>query len=125
MRKRADEFSAAEVVAIGTGSRRYAAAFIEDEDFPFPVLLDSEAEAAGIVTTNTLGATTLLKPSQWVAGARAVAKGKTQRKTGPRPTQLGATFVIGTDGSILLEDREDYAGDHASLDDVLAAVAAG
>ncbi len=37
--------------------------------------------------------------------------------------QLGATVVIAPDGSILYEDREDFAGDHASIDDVLAAVA--
>lgn len=111
------------MVAIGTGSKRYAAAFIEDENFPFTVLLDSEAIAAGIVETNTMDLATTLKPSQWVAGARALAKGKVQRKTGARPFQLGATFVIGPDGSVLYEDREDHAGDHAPIDDVLTAVA--
>lgn len=111
------------MVAIGTGSKRYAAAFIEDERFPFPVLLDSEAVAAEIVTTNTFDASTILKPSQWLAGARALTRGKAQRKTGARPFQLGATFVIAPDGSVLYEDREDFAGDHAPIDDVLAAVA--
>ncbi len=111
------------MVAIGTGSKRYAAAFIEDEEFPFPVLLDSEAIAAEIVSTNTLDATSVLRPAQWLAGARALSQGKIQRKTGARPMQLGATVVIAPDGSILYEDREDFAGDHASIDDVLAAVA--
>lgn len=120
---RADDFRGAAVIAIGTGSKRYAAAFIEDEQFPFPVLLDSEAAAAEIVTTNAMDASTILKPSQWLAGARALTRGKVQRKTGARPFQLGATFVIAPDGSVLYEDREDFAGDHASIDDVLAAVA--
>jgi peroxiredoxin len=122
VRARAEDLAGAEVVAIGTGSKRYAAAFIEDESFPFPVLLDSEATAAGIVETNKMDVTTVLKPVQWVAGARALAKGKVQRKTGARPFQLGATFVIGPDGSILYEDREDHAGDHAPIDEVVAAV---
>ena len=36
--------------------------------------------------------------------------------------QLGATIVIAPDGTILYEDYEDYAGDHADIDEVIAAL---
>ena len=104
-------------MAIGTGSTRYAAAFIEDEHFPFPVLIDPEGEAARIVETNALGAAAMLRPAQWVAGARGLLQGNMQKKTGARPFQLGTTFKVGAAGNLLYEDRENYAGDHASIDE--------
>jgi peroxiredoxin len=122
VRDRHDEFVAAGVgvTAIGTGGRRYAQAFIEDEQVPFPVLLDEDGAAADIVGTNSLGVGAMLKPSAYVAGLRSVTKGHRQRKTGRRPTQLGATLVIGPGDELLYEDHEDFAGDHADLDEVLA-----
>jgi len=124
VRDRYDEFvdAGVGVTAIGTGGKRYAAAFIKDEDVPFPVLLDEDGAAADIVGTKTLGVGTLLKPSSYVAGVRSLAKGHRQQKTGRRPTQLGATLVIGPGEELLYEDYEDFAGDHADIDDVLAAL---
>ena len=124
VRDRYDEFvdAGVGVTAIGTGGKRYAAAFIEDEHVPFPVLLDEDGAAADIVGTKTLGVGTLLKPSAYVAGVRSLAKGHRQHKTGRRPTQLGATLVIGPGDELLYEDYEDFAGDHADIDDVLAAL---
>lgn len=107
-------------MAIGTGGKRYAQAFIEDEQVPFDVLLDEDGSAAEIVGTNTLGAFDLVKPSQVMAGLKATAKGNRQRKTGRRPLQLGGTLVIGPGDELLYEDYEDFAGDHADLDEVLA-----
>lgn len=123
MRDREQEFVTAgvAVVAIGTGGRRYAKAFIEDEAFPFPVLLDEEGVAAAIVGTNSIGATTYLSPTAIGAGIKSFAKGNRQGKTGRRPLQLGATLVIGPGDELLYADFEDYAGDHADLDAVLAA----
>lgn len=110
------------VTAIGTGGKRYARSFIEDERVPFPVLLDEDGAAADIVGTKTLGVGTMLKPSAYVAGLRSVTRGHRQHKTGRRPTQLGATLVIGPGDQLLYEDYEDHAGDHADIDDVLAAL---
>ena len=89
---------------------------------PFPVLLDEDGVAADIVETKTLGVRAMLKPSAYLAGVRSVAKGHRQRKTGRRPTQLGATLVIGPGDELLYEDYEDFAGDHADIDEVLAAL---
>lgn len=111
------------MTAIGTGGRRYAKAFIEDESVPFEVLLDEDGDAARLVGTGTFTATTLLKPGQIRAGVRSLIGGNVQHNAGRRPFQLGATLVIGPGDELLYEDFEDYAGDHADLDEVLAAVA--
>lgn len=113
------------MTAIGTGGKRYAVAFIEDEQVPFPVLLDEDGSAAEIVGTSSLGVTAALRPSAYTAGLRSVAGGHRQHKTGRRPRQLGATLVLGPGDELLYEDYEDYAGDHANIDDVLAAISAG
>ena len=110
------------MTAIGTGGRRYAQAFIEDEGVPFPVLLDEDGTAAVIVGTNNIGATTLFKPSQIASGMRSFSAGHRQQKAGRRPMQLGATIVMGPGDEILFEDYEDHAGDHADLDAVIEAL---
>jgi peroxiredoxin len=109
------------VTAIGTGGKRYAKAFIEDEAFPFPVLLDEDGTAADIIETKTIGLTTYLSPTAVGAGLKSFARGHRQKKTGRRPLQLGATVVIGPGNELLYADYEDHAGDHADLDEVLVA----
>lgn len=109
------------VVAIGTGGKRYAKAFIEDENFPFPVLLDEDGIAAEIIQTRSIGAATFLSPRAMSSGVMAFVRGHRQKKTGRRPLQLGATLVIGPGDELFYSDYEDHAGDHADLDDVLAA----
>lgn len=89
---------------------------------PFPVLLDQDGVAAEIADTNTMTAKSLLSPRQIGAGIRSTLKGKRQRNPGRRPFQLGATFVIGPGNVLKYADYEDFAGDHADLDEVIAAV---
>lgn len=108
------------VTAIGTGGTRYAQAFIEDESVPFPVLLDDDGSAADIVEMNTLDAVSVLRPDSLLKGARTLARGNRQHKTGRRPTQLGATLILGPGDELLYIDKEAYPGDHADLDEVLA-----
>jgi hypothetical protein len=108
------------VTAIGTGGRQYARAFIEDETVPFAIVLDEEGLAADIVEMNSLGAKSLIRPDAWFAGAKSLAGGNRQHKTGRRPTQLGATLVMAPDDELLYLDKETFAGDHADISDVLA-----
>ena len=108
------------VTAIGTGGRRYAKAFIEDERVPFPVLLDEDGEAADIIATNRLNAFSLMRPDALLAGTRSLAGGNRQHDTGRRPTQLGATIVMGPNDELLYIDKESFAGDHADIDEVIA-----
>jgi hypothetical protein len=113
------------VTAIGTGGRRYAEAFVEDESVPFDVLLDEEGVAADIVELNSLGAAALIRPDAWLAGARSLAGGNRQHNTGRRPNQLGATLVMAPGDDLLYIDKESYAGDHADLDEVLVVLLEG
>lgn len=87
---------------------------------PFAVLLDEEGEAADIVEMNRLGAAALIRPDAWMAGAKSLVGGNRQHNTGRRPTQLGATIVMGPGDEILYIDKESFAGDHADLDEVVA-----
>ena len=122
MRHRYDEITkrGADVTAIGTGGRRMAQAFIEDEQVPFRVLLDEDGAAATIVGAKTIGASAALDVAQWTSATRALLAGHRQRKTGRRPFQLGGTLVVGPGDELRLMDLEDHAGDHTDLDEVLA-----
>ena len=110
------------MTAIGTGGKRYAKAFIEDERVPFPVLLDEDGQAAEIAGTRVLSGTTLVSPRQLRAGLRSTLKGHRQHNAGRRPFQLGATLVIGPSNELRYADFEDFAGDHADIDEVIAAI---
>lgn len=89
---------------------------------PFEVLLDEDGSAAEIVDTKTLSATSLLSPRQIKAGIRATVSGKRQHNAGRRPFQLGATLVIAPGNDLRYADFEDFAGDHADIDEVIAAI---
>lgn len=87
---------------------------------PFPVLLDEDGSAAEIAGTKRLGAGSLVSVDALSAGIRTFRAGHRQGKTGRRPFQLGATLVIGPGDHLRYADFEDYAGDHADLDEVLS-----
>jgi peroxiredoxin len=113
----------AEVVAVGTGSVRYAAAFVADEDVPFPVLVDDDARAAQAASVRRVGFFRLLTDGRSRPGAkRARAAGHRIHKAGRRVTQLGATFVIGPGQDVRYEHVDDHSADHAPIDEVLAAL---
>ena len=125
MRGRYDEIRkrGAEVVAVGTGSLRHAAAFVADESVPFPVLVDDDARAARAASVRRVGFFRLLTDRRSREGAkRARAAGHRIHKAGRRVTQLGATFVIGPGEQVRYEHVDDHSADHAPLDDVLAAL---
>jgi peroxiredoxin len=113
----------AEVVAIGTGSVRYAASFVADEDVPFPVLVDDESEAAHAASVKRVGFFRLLTDARSRPGAkRARAAGHRIHRAGKRVTQLGATFVVGPGAQVRYEHVDEHSADHAPLDEVLEAL---
>jgi peroxiredoxin len=113
----------AEVVAIGTGNVRYAAAFVADEDVPFPVLVDDDGRAARAASVRRVGFFRLLTDRRSRDGAkRARAGGHRIHKAGRRVNQLGATFVVGPGAQVRYEHVDDHSADHAPLDDMLAAL---
>lgn len=119
------EDAGAQLVAVGTGGRRYARAFIADHDIDFPVLLDRDAAAAQ-------AAEVVLRASSWqLLGAsnpkgwlRATLAGERIGKPGPRWQQLGATFVIDPGDEVVYAHVDETAQGHAPLDEVLDAIGA-
>jgi peroxiredoxin len=125
LRGRYDEITGrgAEVVAVGTGDVRYAAAFRDDEHIPFPVLVDDDAEAARAASIRRVGPLTLLFDPRSIGGARrAWRHGYRIHKSGKRVNQLGATFVIGPGPVVRYEHLDSHTADHAPLEAVLAAL---
>ena len=127
MRDRYEEIRArgADVVAVGTGDRRYAAAFTADEHVPFPVLVDDHADAARAASVRRVPLFRLMADRRsWAGTRRARAGGHRIHRAGKRVTQLGATFVIGPGPELRYAHIDDHSADHASLDDVLQALPA-
>jgi peroxiredoxin len=113
----------AELVAIGTGDARYARSFIDDEDIPFPVLLDEDGDAARAASVKKGSVLDLVGPRTVAGALKAAAAGHVQHRTGKRGSQLGATFVIGPGDQVRYEHIDGDVSDHAPLEDVLAALA--
>jgi hypothetical protein len=114
----------AEVVAIGTGDVRYAQAFVEQEQIPFLVLVDDAASAARAASIRKVNFAKLVGPGTWRATRKTWRDGYRIHKSGKRVNQLGATFVVGPGPVLHYEHLDDDSTDHASLDDVFAAMAA-
>ena len=110
-------------MAVGTGSVRYAAAFVADEDVPFPVLVDDDARAAHAASVRRVGFFRLLTDKRSRPGAKRARAGRHRiHKAGRRVTQLGATFVIGPGPQVRYEHLDAHSADHAPLDEVLGAL---
>jgi len=112
----------AEVVAIGTGDVRYARAFVDEERIPFLVLVDDDATAAKAASVTKVNFLKLLGPSTWAATRKTWKDGYRIHKSGKRVNQLGATFVLGPGSTVHYEHLDADSTDHASLDDVVAAL---
>ncbi|MCA1833390.1 MAG: AhpC/TSA family protein [Actinomycetota bacterium] len=113
----------ADIVAVGTGDARYARAFIDDEQFPYLVLLDEDGEAADVASLKRGKAAALVGPKAMRSALSAYAKGHRQKlKLGRRPTQLGATFVIGPGDVVRYQHIDDHVGDHAPLEEIVGAL---
>jgi peroxiredoxin len=124
LRERHDEITGlgADVVAVGTGDRRYAAAFVRDEGIPFLVLVDDDAAAARAASLRTLNWIQLLHPRTWKATRATSKRGYHVHKSGQRVKQIGATFVLGPGDRVRYEHIDADSTDHAALDEVLAAL---
>jgi hypothetical protein len=124
LRERYDEISGkgAEVVAVGTGDERYAARFVEDEQVPFPVLVDDDARAARATSVKRATPWGLFNPKSFPGSRRARRAGHKIHKSGKRVTQLGATFVLGPGDRVRYEHVDAHTADHAPIEDVLAAL---
>lgn len=118
------EDAAVDLVAIGTGGRRYASEFVESRKIPFPVLVDKHLVSHDIIGVESGHPLGLLRPSVLLAGARALASGEMQGKTGPHPFLFGAAHVIGPDGRLRFAWLNADYHDHAPIGRLLEAGAA-
>ena len=127
MRERYDEIKSldADIVAVGTGDRRYAEAFVRDEHIPFRVLVDDEATAAHAASLKTLNWFQLLHPRTWKATRATSKRGYHVHKAGKRVKQIGATFVIGAGPRVRYEHMDSDSTDHADIDEIVAALREG
>ena len=126
MRSHLDEITTAgaEVVAVGTGDERYARAFVDEEESPFPVLVDDGGDAARAASVRKVNMATLLLDPRSMGGAlQARREGFRIKKSGKRVNQLGATFVVGPGRQVRYEHLDAHTADHAPIDEVLAALA--
>ena len=112
----------AELIAIGTGNVKYARRFVEEEDIPFPVLVDDDAAAAHLVSVQRAGVWNLLGPSTYGESLKTWRRGHKIHMSGKRVFQLGATFVIGPGDAIGYEHIDETTVDHAPLDEIFAAL---
>ena len=124
MRERYDEITSlgADIVAVGTGDRRYAEAFVREERIPFLVLVDDDASAAHAASLRTLNWLQLVHPRTWKATREASRRGHHVHRAGKRVRQIGATFVIGAGARVRYEHMDADSTDHADVDEVLAAL---
>ena len=112
----------ARIVAIGTGDRRYAQAFIDDEEIGFLVLVDDDGTAAEAAELRKGGWMQLAGPATMPGALRAAAAGHRQHRTGKRPRQLGATFVLGPGDVVHYEHIDADVSDHAPVEEILASL---
>lgn len=124
MRRHQEEIeeAGARIVAVGTGNREFAAAFVRDEAIRFPVLIDEHAEAAKAIELGRTSALGLLKPSVFAGRRRAAAAGHTQKRLGERPMQLGATLVVAPGDEVRYSHMDSDVADHAPVEEILAAL---
>jgi peroxiredoxin len=124
LREQHDEITrlGAEVVAVGTGDRRYAEAFVRDERIPYLVLVDDDAAAARAAAVRTSSFVGLFHPRTWRATRETRRRGFRIHRAGARVTQMGATFVIGPGETVRYAHVDADSTDHAPLADVLAAL---
>ena len=128
MREHYEQINAtgAGIVAVGTGDQRYAKAFVEEEQIPYPVLVDDGAKAARAAAVRRVNFLSLLFNPRSIRGSlRAHKAGYRVKKSGKRVTQLGATFVIGPGSTVRYEHIDEHSADHAPLSEVLAVVGGG
>ncbi len=112
----------AAIVAIGTGSTRYADAFAREERIPYLVLVDDDAAAARAAQVRTVGFVAMFSPRTWKATVATWRRGHRVHRSGKRVTQQGGTWVIGPGDVVRYEHVDRDSTDHAPIPEIVAAL---
>ena len=111
-------------IVIGPGNRQQAQMLREDEGIAFELLTDPELKAyraAGL----RRGAARVFSWRSFAHLWRAWRKGFRQRSVQGDPWQLGGVLLIAPGGEVLYRHVSREAGDHAPVQEILAAAVAG
>jgi len=118
-RKRFEE-RGARLVFVGNGSPTMAKEFRDQFGIEEPIYVDPSLRAYQALGLRSKGS--ILKAL--AATPRALLGGHLQGLTKGDQNQLGGVFVIDRSGDVLFEQRSEYAGDHASVEAIVAALPA-
>jgi peroxiredoxin len=123
LRDKADliEGKGATLVIVGSGKPFHARGFREDEGLSGPILLDEERVAYTAAHLKR-GLSKTLGPRSLLAGVKSFRKGFRQKTTEGDPYQQGGVFVLGPENTVRYAHIDRFAGDHAPIDDVIAAL---
>jgi hypothetical protein len=111
----------AELVVVGSGDPEHLAGFREVTGYHGPLLTDPSLRsfrAAGLAS----GWRRTFDPRALLKGIRAFAGGFRQGARRGNPVQQGGTFVLGPGPRGRFAWRDRFAGDHAPMREVLAAL---
>ncbi len=111
----------AEVVIVGNGNQTFAEAFREEFEIEGLLLVDPDLHAyraAGL----RRGRREIASPQLIGNTFRALRGGARQTAIQGDPWQLGGVFVFGIGGELRFQHRSAAAGDHASPEDIEAAL---
>ena len=108
----------ADLVTIGSGRFDQAAAFRQDFELDFTVLSDQERQSYQMADLNRgVGRAIGLKAVGYIVGS--LARGHTARAPQGDTLQLGGALVISNGGDVLLTHREEFTGDHVTIEDLI------
>ena len=108
------------LVVVGNGRPHHAKAFQRDQQITFDLWVAPDMEAyraAGL----RRGAAATLSPRTVGHAWRAMRGGHRQTRVQGDPWQQGGAFLITPSGDVLYEQISREAGDHAPIQDILAA----
>lgn len=110
-----------DLLMVGMGTPEQTAAFARELDLPFPVLADPERVAYRAYGLPETSPRAMLRPASGVALARAMLGGHRGGRPVGDPRQLGGAFVIDRQGIVRLSHPSTHLGDHATVEELLAA----
>lgn len=111
----------ANLAIVGNGTLAHAQDFDRTHGKGLRSLVDPKKRAYKVLGFRH-GVRYTLGPASLARGVDAMARGFRQVNTQGDPFQQGGTLVVATGGRPVLFERARFAGDHSSLEDILAAV---
>jgi len=109
------------LVAVGSGSPDQAKAFVEKFGFTGEIYVNQDLSAYRAFKL-VRGIYRSLGPASILRGIGAIKDGFRQSSSAGDLWQQGGVFLLGPGEKLIFEHRDQFAGDLAKLDQVLAAI---